>query len=896
MPEWKDEVGKRLASLGLEPLREGEIIEELAQHLADRYGELLAGGARPEDAYRAALGDLQDGHLLAQQLRCLERTALIEPVMGEPKGATMISDLGHDLSYGLRVLRQNPGFTLIAVVTLALGIGANTAIFSLVNAILLRPLPYRAPDQLVRLIQASPKLGLATWGVSQADFAAYREQNRTLETLALYSNSGANLTGEGEPERLETTGVSADFFEVFGVNPALGRAFQEGEDAPGKNGVCVLSYGLWQRRFGGDPKVIGRSLVLNNLPTEIVGVMPAAFKFPRLETDLWIPLALNPARTAPYFFRVIGRLKPGMQIAQAQADTTDVLQNFGRQHPNSSEAVGLDEGNGPRTIVTPLKEVIIGKTDKPLLILLSAVALVLLIACANVANLLLARATARTREIAVRVALGATPARVARQLLTESLLLSFIGAAVGIALAGLGLRLLDKLPISGVARIEEVSLSGTVLAFTAGLALLTGLLFGLMPALRAYGMGLAVGMREGGRGSASNRRLGSTLVAAQFALSLILLIGTGLLLKSFQRLAAVNPGFNPEQTLTMSATLPREKYDKPEKALQFYHDSIERFRDAPGIQAVGFATSLPFDGDGNADGIIIEGHEPVDGKVTQTEQATLQSVTPGVFQALGIPLLSGRDFQETDTAASPPVAIIDEPLARHYWPDGDALGKRIETTGDLQWMTVVGIVGGVNQNSLAEEKQPHLYSPMAQSPAPRAFLVIRTNGSPAAALPTVRAEIKRLDADLPIYLVRSMTEILGQTLSTQRLTNLLLTAFAVLAALLAAVGIYGTMSVYVGSRAKEFGIRLALGAQPKHLLWSVLRHGLLLTGAGVAVGVAGALALTQTIKSLLFEVSATDPFIFAGIPVLLVIVALAACYVPARRSGRVDPLVVLRYE
>jgi putative ABC transport system permease protein len=494
------------------------------------------------------------------------------------------------------------------------------------------------------------------------------------------------------------------------------------------------------------------------------------------------------------------------------------------------------------------------------------------------------------------VALGATPSRVARQLLTESVLLSCIGAVIGTALAGLGIGMLDQLPIKGVARIEEVNLSGTVLAFTAGLALLTGLLFGLMPALRAYGMGLAAGMREGGRGSVANRRVNSVLVAAQFAFSLILLIGTGLLLKSFQRLEAVNPGFNPEQALTMSAALPRGKYDKPEQALQFYHNSIERLRTAPGIQAVGFATDLPFAGNSNEDGFIIEGQEPPDGNVTHTEQAVLQAITPGVFQALGIPILRGRDFQETDTANSPMVAIIDEPLARHYWPNGDAIGKRIETTGDQQWMIIVGIVGGVNHFSLTEEKQPHIYSPMAQNTDSRAFLIIRTDGSPATAIPTVRTELKQIEPDLPIYLVRSMNEIVGQTLSTQRLTNLLLTAFAVLALLLAAVGIYGTMSVYVGSRTREFGIRLALGAQPNALLWSVLRQGLQLTAAGVGVGLGGALALTQTIKSLLFEVSATDPIIFASIPALLVIVALAACYVPARRSARVNPLVALRYE
>jgi Acidobacterial duplicated orphan permease len=896
MPDWRKEIKQRLTGLRLEPTREAEIIEEMSQHLDDRYSESLARGAGPEEAYRAALVELQDSQFLAHELRRLERATSIVPVLGEPKGATMISDLGQDLRYGLRVLRLNPGFTLIAVVTLALGIGANTAIFSLVNSILLRPLPYHEPDRLVRLIQASPNLGLATWGLSQANFAAYREQNHSFETLAIFTNSGVNLTSEGEPERLSTANVSADFFKVFGVNPALGRTFHEGEDTPGKNGVCVISYGLWQRRFGGNQQIIGKSLTLNNASTEIVGVMPPDFKFPRLETELWIPLALNPTRTAPYMFQGVGRLEPGVHIAQALADTTNIVQNFGRQHPDKSESVGLKEGNGPRTIVTPLKEVIVGKTDKPLLVLLSAVAFVLLIACANVANLLLARATARTREIAVRVALGATPSRVARQLLTESMLLSCIGAVIGTALAALGIGMLDQLPISGVARIDEVNLSGTVLAFTAGLALLTGLLFGLMPALRAYGMGLSAGMREGGRGSSGNRRINSALVAAQFALSLILLIGTGLLLKSFQRLEAVNPGFNPEQALTMSAALPRGKYDKPEQAMQFYSNSMERLRTAPGIQAVGFATDLPFAGNGNEDGFIIEGQEPPDGNLTHTEQAVLQAFTPGVFQALGIPILRGRDFQETDTANSPMVAIIDEPLARHYWPDGDAIGKRIETTGDQQWMTIVGIVGGVNHFSLTEEKQPHIYSPMAQNTDSHAFLIIRTDGPPAAAIPTVRTELKQIEPDLPIYLVRSMSEIVGQTLGTQRLTNLLLTAFAILALLLAAVGIYGTMSVYVGSRTKEFGIRLALGAQPNALLWSVLRQGLRLTGAGVVVGLGGALALTQTIKSLLFEVSATDPIIFVSIPVLLVIVALAACYVPARRSARVNPLVALRYE
>ena len=802
-----------------------------------------------------------------------------------------------DVRYALRLLAKNPAFTFVAVFTLALGIGANTAIFSLVNSILLRPLPYREPDRLVRVIQSSPKLGLSTWGVSYADFAAYREQNRSFESLALVGTGGTNLTGSGEPERLATANVSADFFNVLGMNPLLGRTFQEGEDAPGKNAVCVLSYRIWQRRFGGDRNIVGRTLSLNNTATEIVGVMPAEFKYPRVDVDLWTPLAFNAQRTAPYFFNIIGRLKPGSSQTQAQLETTEALQNFGRQHPNLSEAVGLNEGAGPRTIITPLKEVLVGKTQKPLLVLLSAVAFVLLIACANVANLLLARATARTREMAVRVALGATRLRLARQLLTESVVLSTLGALAGIGLAAYGLRLLDKLPIAGIARMDEVHLSGAVLAFTAGIAVLTGLLFGFMPALRAYSMGVAAGVKEGGRGTVAHRRLNSALVAVQFALSVVLLIGAGLLLKSFQRLQSVDLGFSPEQTLTMVATLPQAKYPDDEHALRFYNGALDELRNAPGIRAAGLTTNLPFAEGGSSDGFIVEGQEvPAGSNPSETEQAEIQSVTPGTFQALGIPLLQGRDFQPSDNSKSLLVAIIDEPLARRYWPKGDAIGKRIETTGDREWMTIIGIAGGIKHLSLSEEKEPHIYMALEQAPAPRALFVARTDGPPAANVPTFRAAIRRIDPDMPLYMVRSMTEIIGETLSTQRLTNILLTGFAVLALLLAAVGIYSTMSLYVGSRTKEFGIKLALGAQPKTLRRAVLGQGLLLTGAGVVAGVAGALVLTRTIKSLLFEVSATDPVVFTAIPLLLVIVSLVACYTPARRATRVDPLIALRQD
>jgi len=469
----------------------------------------------------------------------------------------------------------------------------------------------------------------------------------------------------------------------------------------------------------------------------------------------------------------------------------------------------------------------------------------------------------------------------------------------GVGLAAYGIRLIDKLPLAGIPRIEEVRLNGTVLLFTAALTIFTGLLFGFMPAIRAYAMGMAAGLREGARGSVAHRRVNAALVAVQFALSLVLLIGAGLLLKSFQRLGAVDLGFNPEQTLTMVATLPAAKYATNEQALQFYDRALEELRNAPGIKSAGLTTNLPFRDGGNVDGFLIEGQEPPSaGNVSEAAQtqSEIQSVTPGTFQTLGMPLLRGRDFQDSDTSKTTLVAIIDEPLARRFWPAGDAIGKRIETTGNREWMTIVGIVGGIKHLSLAEEKRPHIYMPLAQAPDARASFVVRTDGPPTAAMTTFRAAIRRADPDMPLYMVRPLTELIGDTLNTQRLTNILLSGFAVLALLLAAVGIYSTMSLYVSSRTKEFGIRLALGAQPGRLRLAVLGQALLLTAAGVVVGIAGAFVLTRTISSLLFEVSARDPLVFTAIPLLLVIVSLLACYLPARRATKVDPLIALRYE
>jgi predicted permease len=860
---------------------EHELDAEVSSYLNQLIDEKIEGGMSPASAHRAAMIELGGVDQVKEQVRDVRLGSTIEQVW-------------QDTRYALRMLRKNPSFTAIAVITLALGIGVNTAIFSLVDGILLRPLPYQQPDRLVRLVQSQRQLGLDRWNLSQASFAALRDNNHSLEAVAAYSTSGANLTGDDEPERVSIGTVSADFFKVLGIPPIRGRAFRAGEDTPGNNGVCIISFGFWQRRFGGDPNIIGRSLNLNSAPAEVIGVMPASFSFPRPETEIWTPIALNPTRSAPYFLRAVARLAPGVAPSEAEAETTGVLWDYARQHPDISESrIPLDQGSALKTIVTPLKETIVGNTQKPLLILLCAVGLVLLIACANVANLLLARATSRVREIAVRFALGASPSRVARQLLTESLVLAFIGAAAGVMLAWLGVRMLDRLPLDGIPRIEVVTVDGRVLAFTAGIGLLTGLLFGLMPALRAYRMGIVAGMHEGGRGGTSSRRSNNVLVAAQFALSFVLLIGAGLLLKSFQRLQSVELGFNPEKLLTMVVSLPARKYSKPQQSLQFYQSLGDRLRSLPGVRAAGLTTNIPFVGDGNTDNFIVEGHESEGGAGVQTQ---LLSITPGHLQAMGIALLGGRDFVETDNSDSQPVAIVDETLARMYWPDGDALGKRVETTGDMQWMTIVGVAGGIKQDGFAEELQPHIYMPLAQSPSLLVKLVVRTDGSPNATIGAIRTAVSELDPSIPVFSIRTMHDVMDRTLNSQRLTNLLLTSFAALAVLLAAVGIYGTMSLYVGSRKNEFGIRLALGAPPVVLLRSVLREGMVLIAAGVAIGLAGALALTRTIASLLFQVSPTDPIVFTGVPLILVVVALTACFVPARRASRVDPITALRHE
>jgi predicted permease len=803
-----------------------------------------------------------------------------------------------DIRFAVRGLMKKPAFTLIAVLTLALGIGANSAIFSVVNAVLLRPLAVKDPDRLMTFWHSAPAKGLKHLDLNDALFAYYRDRTRTFESLAAHETGSFSITGGGEPEVVPGAIVTFNYFEVLGREPLYGRVFTPQEDTPGNNHVALLSYALWQRRFGGNPNIVGQSINLDSEPTTIVGIMPADFDFPdpaeRANSaghmQLWVPKGLDPQDASSYNLLAVGRLQPGATAEQAEKEINALYAAFAADY-----AKRLDDGTPDSTVTTvmlPLQQHIVGEVRRPLLVLLGAIALVLLIACANLTNLLLARASARTREMAVRQCLGASATRIARQTLTESLLLSLCGSVVGVLMAVWIVTALKSLVSSQIPHVETARIDATVLLFTVAIMLLTGVLCGLAPALRAARINLQDAIKEGARGSTSgsNKRLNNAFVISQLALSLVLLIGAALFLQSFRNLLNVNPGFRAENVLMARLSLPETKYKDKTQTENFYNQVRASVSSLPGVQAVELCEVVPFSGGGGGGPFTVEGFENQPAKV-----AWMRSPTPGYFAAMGMPVLKGRAFSSSDTGKSQPVAIVDEKLARMYSPDGNLVDKRIRI-GDGPWLTIVGVVPNVKNRKLDEEAWPYLYRPYSQSVRRETMLVVRGSVDPTSIVAGIRQEVAKLDPELPLANVSTVQQAMDRSLVTTRLTNSLLAGFAATALLLALTGIYGVMSLNVANRRNEFGIRLALGAQTSNVLQLILKQGLKLAVVGVALGLLVALAFTRLLKGLLFGISANDPLTFALIAALLVGVALLACWIPARRATKVDPLEALRSE
>jgi putative ABC transport system permease protein len=808
-----------------------------------------------------------------------------------------------DLRYGARVLWNRPGFTVIAVLTLALGIGANTAIFSVVNAVLLKPLKYKEPDRLIWWWEQQPQLAQAPF--SPGDFADFQAQNQTFEEVAAIRGTLLTLTGDGAPDPLRGEIVSANYFAMLGVGPALGRVLQADDGQKGAPRVAVLSHQLWQRRFGGDAKVIGQSLRISGEDVTVVGVMPADFNSPTERAEIWV----NPHASVPdflftdrneqrmqshgmHFLKVIGRLKPGVTRAQAQADIDAIFDHIHQQYPmTANHTVRL----------VPLHERITGQLRAALLIVFGAVGLVLLIACANVANLMLARATGRSREMAIRAALGASRWRTIRQLFTESLLIAVIGGAVGVLLAVWGLRLLISLSPAETPRLDEIGLDLPVLAFTLAASLLTGILFGFAPALFASRIDINETLKEGSRGvsgGGARHRLRNGLVMAEIALALVVLIGAGLLIRSFVRLQAVEPGFRPDHLLTMWIGLIDPRYEKPGARLQFLKALTPKLQAIPGVETVAVSNDLPIAGTDSSSNPTIEGHAPT--QENEEPLVGMHTVSAGYFEAMGIHLLKGRPLTERDDEKAPPVAVINETMARTFWPGEDPIGKHFSFDSpkepNFQWTEVVGLVADVKHDGLNVESGMHAYLPSLQMAWPFQTIALRSQADEAALVAEVRQVIQSLDPNEPVFDVKPMSAIMREAVAERRLTLALSSLFALVALLLAGIGVYGVIAYSVTQRTHEIGLRLALGAQTTDILRLVLKHGALLATTGVGLGVAGAFAVTRLMKSLLFEVSVTDPLTFIGIAVLIILVALVACYVPARRAMKIDPMVALRYE
>jgi putative ABC transport system permease protein len=798
-----------------------------------------------------------------------------------------------DLRYAARMMLKQPLFTGVALVALALGIGANTAIFTVVNSVLLRPLPYADPDHLVWVWDTQPQLAAAP--ASLPDFLDWKDQNQSFEHMAAFLSGNMFVDNGNGTQNTRVGLVTPDFFSLFRVTPLLGRTFSEEETQPGRFRVAVLSQAMWQRRFGSDPGVIGQSMELSGAAYTIVGVIPSGFGYPD-GAEVWRPLPIDTKQLnrGPHYLSVVGRLRPDVSLAQAQADMSAIAARLAEAYPEKIAGHGIK--------LQLLADYVVGDIKPALLVILAAVGFVLLIACANVANLLLSRAAARENEVAIRTALGASRSRIVRQLLTEGVLLAAAGGAAGLLVAVWGVDSLVTLAPDAIPRVHEIGIDARVAAFTMLISLLTGIVFGLAPALQLSKPDLSDGLKESGRTTAGvyRSRLRSVLVVSEIALSLVLLVGAGLMIRSFAKLNAINPGFNPANLLTMGVTLLPAKYPDDAQVAAFYSQIFERLVTAPGVKAAGAISDLPLSGSSTSDYFTIEGRPAI----PKAEQPLTEcrTVTPHYFEAMGIPLLLGRDFADTDTRNAPNVVVINEAFANKHFADENPIGQRIKLQGQFRDPPmIIGVVGDVHDFGLDEQPTPEAYFPYLQNPLNETYnrsmiLVARTQSDPAALASSLRSELLSLDKGLPVYSLKPMTEYLRDSFSRRRFNMVLLSVFGAVALLLAAVGIYGVISYTVAQRTHEIGIRVAIGAQSQDILRLVIGQAMLLTFIGVAGGIAAALVLTRLMKSLLFEVSTTDLGTFVVISAVLTGVALVACFVPARRATKVDPMIALRYE
>jgi putative ABC transport system permease protein len=862
-----------------------DLQEQMRQHLELKIQENLAAGMAEDEARRRAHSEFGN-------------PAVAQESTHATRGFPSLESLFQDIRFGLRLLWRSPGFTAVAIITLALGIGANTAIFSVINAVLLRPLPFPQPERLVMVFNTLAGVTNQN-GISYPNFRDLQASNPAFEQMGAYQQDSVTITGVGEARAVPAAVVTSSVFGVLKTEPMAGRIWTPEEDLPASAPVVVLGENLWRQQFGGDTSLIGRTIFLDRRPFTVVGIMPASFRFPYTQprVQAWIPLVHSSAFSEMlkwrdgHYLHIIGRLKPGVSLAQAQTAMATAQASQVRDYPKENSEWGIR--------LQSFEERLIGDQKRPLLILMSAVTVVLLIACANLANLLLARGAGRSREVALRQALGASSGRLHRQFITESTLLSLIAGSVGLAAAWWGMAMLKHVLPSDIPRIEEIKIDGWVLAFSLLIALAAGIFFGLLPAWQASGANPGDSLKEhDARGSASGgrRRLRAALVVAEVMLSVVLLAGAGLLVRSLQRLQSVDPGFQPNEIVTLSVTLPRQRYPQPQQWAAFFNQLEQQFASLPGVQGVGAALPLPLSGSSLNLAYAVEGRPPLSN--AQTPTAEFAIINPDYFDVMRIPLLRGRAFTAGDGADAPKVCIISETIARRSFPNDDPIGKNLifGFSGSTA-RRIVGVVRDVKFRELQEDQKPEMYVPFSQAPlASMQFAVRAPRNIVNSLVPTLAAKVHALDRDLPVDDITPMAEVVSQTIAPQRFRTLLLGLFGAVAMLLTAVGVYGVLSYNVSTRTREIGIRMALGSTRGDVQRMVLRQGMLQIVVGLAAGLALAFALTRLLQGMLYGVSTADPLTFVSVVALVTVVALIACYVPARRATKVDPMIALRQE